>query len=200
MTHFSFQSVICHAHFYFLSMLQSLWGYQAEGLYFLGHWYVCCWPSGKYHEESAQSAPCVYTCPGRWEVFHFFFFFFSLAGKKMLYFLEMWQGQLVTIHFLAFYCIGHAWSEGGSLPEHPLCPGQQWLDRCHSHDAEAWGGEAAGEECWDPVGCTEGAHSVKSTTLNSPVVPKMTPDTIWFPPSFPLVSLIVTGWCYLWIS
>lgn len=94
MTHF-FQSVICHAHFYFLSMLQSLWGYQAEGLYFLGHWYVCCWPSGKYHEESAQSAPCVYTCPGRWG----FQSLFLLAEKKMLYFPQMWQGQLVTITF-----------------------------------------------------------------------------------------------------
>lgn len=81
--------------FYFLSMLQSLWGYQAEGLYFLGHWYVCCWPSGKYHEESAQSAPCVYTCPGRWG----FQSLFLLAEKKMLYFPQMWQGQLVTITF-----------------------------------------------------------------------------------------------------
>lgn len=81
--------------FYFLSMLQSLWGYQAEGLYFLGHWHVCCWPSGKYHEESAQSAPCVYTCPGRWG----FQSLFLLAEKKMLYFPQMWQGQLVTITF-----------------------------------------------------------------------------------------------------
>jgi len=68
---------------------------------------------------------------------------------------------------LLLYGIGHAWSEGWGLPERPFRPGQQRLDRCHSHDTEAWRGEAAGEECWDPVGRTEGAHPVKSSPLSS---------------------------------
>lgn len=48
----------------YLYALQSLWGHQAEGLHFLGHWHVCGWPGGKHHEEHAQSAPCVHTGPG----------------------------------------------------------------------------------------------------------------------------------------
>ena len=43
---------------------QSLRGYQAEGLHLLGHWYVCGRPGGKYHQEPAQSAPCVHTGQG----------------------------------------------------------------------------------------------------------------------------------------
>ena len=75
--------------------------------------------------------------------------------------------------------VGHARSEGWGLPQCPLCPVQQRPDRRHPHDTEAWRGEAAGEERWDPVGCTEGAHPVKGAALSSQLHLEASPSSAW---------------------
>ena len=83
---------------------------------------------------------------------------------------------------------GHARSEGRGLPERPLRPGQQRSDGCDPLDPEAWWGEAAGEERWDPVGSPEGAHSVKSPPLNPQLKPHPTPCGRLPTPVLPVVQ------------
>lgn len=99
--------------------------------------------------------------------------------------LLSWNDSLTLIFLCSLHLTGNAWSEGWSFPEHPLRPGQQRSDRCDSHDTEVRWGEAAGEECRDPVGSTEGAHPVKSAPLN--------PHAAWLTPSFYHTSCVQTA-------
>lgn len=49
---------------HYVCTLQGLWGHQAEGLHFMGHWHVCGWLGGEHYEEPTQGAPSVHTGPG----------------------------------------------------------------------------------------------------------------------------------------